>query len=170
MLELNLNSNCLSYLPQELGELHILESLDVSQNTLKYLPENLASCSQLATLILSHNQLTFIPSEYSQLTSLKVLLLDSNELLSFPCSFERVNSLTEFGFDWVKYLSPPMSNHIDSDRFPKFWNHFKNLMKYLVSNDKYECEIVDFLAHFNSLYSEKDFTEYMFDINYADSR
>ena len=43
-------------------------------------------------------------------------------------------------------------------------------MKYLISNDKYECDIVDFLAHFNSLYSEKDFTDFMFDINHTDSR
>ena len=147
-----------------------MESLDVSQNTLKYLPENLVNCSQLSSLILSHNQLTFIPSEYWQLVNLKFLFLDSNELLSFPCSFDKVSSLTDFSFDWVKYLNPPMSCHIDSGRLPKFWNNFKKLMKYLISNDKYECDIVDFLAHFNSLYNEKDFTDFMFDINHTDSR
>lgn len=63
-----------------------------------------------------------------------------------------------------------MAFHIDENRFPKFWNNFKTLMSYLISNDKYECEITDFLGHFNSLYSEKDFTEYMFDINHTDSR
>jgi ankyrin repeat protein len=65
-----------------------------------------------------------------------------------------------------------MAHHIDSGRLPKFWGNFKKLMKYLMLNDKYECEVVDFLAHFNSLYSDKnkDFTEYMFDINHTDSR
>ena len=65
-----------------------------------------------------------------------------------------------------------MAHHIDSGRLPKFWSNFKKLMKYLMLNDKYECEVIDFLAHFNSLYSEKnkDFTEYMFDINHTDSR
>ena len=65
-----------------------------------------------------------------------------------------MTSLTEFGFDWVKYLTPPMACIIDSGRLPKFWANFKKLMKYLMSNDKYECEIVDFLAHFNSLYTD----------------
>jgi len=73
--------------------------------------------------------------------------------MRFPCSFHRDTSLAEFGFDWVKYLNPPMAYHIDPDRFPKFWKNFKSLMKYLISNDKYECEIVDFLSHFNSLYN-----------------
>lgn len=137
---------------------------------MKYLPENLSYCSHLEKLILSHNQITFIPTEYSQLAKLKVLSLDFNEVISFPCSFEKHNSLTEFGFDWVKYLNPPMAFHIDEGRFPKFWNNFKTLMRYLITNEKYECEIADFLGHFNSLYNERDFTDYMFDINHTDSR
>jgi hypothetical protein len=67
--------------------------------------------------------------------------------------------------DWVKYVTPMMAVHIDRSRTPKFWGNLKKLFTFLIVNDKYECELVDFLAHFNFLYSGLTSLEYQFDIN-----
>jgi Leucine-rich repeat (LRR) protein len=64
------DSEKLTELPESLGQLTQLQTLDLSYNQLTALPEWLGQFTQLQTLILYNNQLTALPESLGQLTQL----------------------------------------------------------------------------------------------------
>ena len=59
----------LSTLPEAIGRLSQLQTLDLSDNQLSTLPEAIGQLSQLQKLDLSHNQLSTLPEAIGQPTS-----------------------------------------------------------------------------------------------------
>ena len=74
----------LTELPEWLGQLTQLQSLNLSSNRLTALPEWLGQLTQLQTLYLSYNQLTALPEWLGQLTQLQSLDLSDNQLTALP--------------------------------------------------------------------------------------
>ncbi len=74
------DSEKLTELPESLGQLSQLQTLNLSRNGLTSLPDGLGQLSQLQTLHLSDNQLSDIPASLVQLEQLKTLALDLNSL------------------------------------------------------------------------------------------
>src|SRR2546427_12402649 len=74
----------LAELPESLGELTWLESLDLSNNQLTALPDSLGQLTQLGSLSVEHNQLSDLPESLGRLTQLQYLNLIGNRLRSFP--------------------------------------------------------------------------------------
>jgi hypothetical protein len=70
----------LTELPELLGELTQIKSLNLSNNELKKLPKWFNQLTQLTSLNLSSNQLTTLPPSLGQLTQLAVLNLSINQL------------------------------------------------------------------------------------------
>jgi len=84
---LNLGGNQLTALPESLRQLRRLQSLDLSGNQLTTLPEWLGQLTQLRSLDLSRNQLTALPESISQLTQLQSLHLSGNQLTDVTSGF-----------------------------------------------------------------------------------
>ncbi|MEM9511783.1 MAG: leucine-rich repeat protein, partial [Cyanobacteria bacterium P01_E01_bin.48] len=78
------DSEKLTELPESLGQLTQLRSLDLGGNQLTALPECLGQLTQLQTLNLSGNQLTVLPECLGQLTQLQTLNLSNNQLTTLP--------------------------------------------------------------------------------------
>ncbi len=98
---LDLSGNQLTTLPESLGQLTQLQSLDLSGNQLTTLPESLgrlAAHTQLQTLHLSNNQLTTLPESLGQLTQLKMLNIQDNELKIMPEFVSKLIRLTDL---WI---------------------------------------------------------------------
>ena len=81
---LNLSRKQLTALPEWLGQLTQLRELNLSNNQLTALPESLGQLTQLQSLDLSSNQLTALPESLGQLTQLQSLNLSRNQLTALP--------------------------------------------------------------------------------------
>src|SRR5450759_161124 len=75
----NKDSEKLTELPESLGQLTQLQTLNLSGNQLTVLPEWLAQLKLLQTLNLSGNQLTALPEWLAQLKLLQTLNLSGNQ-------------------------------------------------------------------------------------------
>lgn len=85
----------LTKLPESLGQLTQLKSLDISRKQLTILPESLGQLTQLKSLYLYENRLTALPKSLWQLTQLKKLLMFSNQLTDLPESLGQLSQLTD---------------------------------------------------------------------------
>ncbi|KAJ3439310.1 hypothetical protein M0812_15335 [Anaeramoeba flamelloides] len=87
LIELNLNDNEISFLPDNIGDLELLRKLylDASNNTIPSISgEAIKGLSRLTCLNFGGNELTELPEEMSQLVNLKELLLYENKFSYFP--------------------------------------------------------------------------------------
>jgi hypothetical protein len=87
LYRLNLASNKLTYLPQEIGLLKELKWLNLNENQLKELPSSMASLVNLVKLGVVKNQLRDFPRDiFIQMTKLEKLDVRENALETFPLS------------------------------------------------------------------------------------
>lgn len=82
--ELNLRNMGLTEVPEAIGSLSQLQTLDLRANELTVLPETIGSLSQLRTLYLYDNQFTTLPKMIGSLTRLQTLNLSFNQLTVIP--------------------------------------------------------------------------------------
>ncbi|MHA2474974.1 MAG: leucine-rich repeat domain-containing protein, partial [Promethearchaeota archaeon] len=81
---LNLCGQGLTYLPESIGQLKFLQTLDLRNNNLTELPESIGKLEFLEELILHDNALKSIPESIGNLKNLGLLHLDNNNLTSLP--------------------------------------------------------------------------------------
>jgi hypothetical protein len=74
----------LTSLPDEIGQLAKLETLNLTGNQLTVLPEGIGKLANLRVLYLSHNQLAAVPEGIGKLANLQMLYLHSNQLAAVP--------------------------------------------------------------------------------------
>lgn len=90
---LNLRGNLLSMFPTEICDnLTDLEFINLSSNKLQYLPENVSSLTHLRTFLLQNNELSELPSGLGRLPLLTELRLDGNMLATLPDTVPRLAS------------------------------------------------------------------------------
>ncbi|KAK7864090.1 hypothetical protein R5R35_002734 [Gryllus longicercus] len=105
---LDIHSNCLLKLPDEIVTLTSLKELNVSTNKLTHLPENIGEMTNLRILNVSNNNLKNIPSSIGRLQFLRVLDLQLNKkLLRLPLSLCHAVSLAELHVDITNFEYPP---------------------------------------------------------------
>ena len=93
---LNLHSQKLRAVPQEIVYFIGLSKLDISHNALKELPEEIGLLTQLTELRVNHNALKALPKGIGQLTLMKNFQCSSNRLSEFPsgiCKMVQLRSL-----------------------------------------------------------------------------
>ncbi|MEK7399563.1 MAG: COR domain-containing protein, partial [Candidatus Poribacteria bacterium] len=91
--KLDLSGLLLTSLPESIGKLTQLQSLDVDSNRLTSLPESIGQLTQLQILSAKNNQLTSLPESIGQLAQLKLLDASNNRLTNLPESIENLTSL-----------------------------------------------------------------------------
>ena len=100
--ELNLGGNCLTTLPEWIGELTSLERLNLGTNLeLTALPESLGQLTRLEWLNLRMNRaLTKLPESFGQLGALRCVHLEDCRLTELP---ESVGQLRSLQFLYLQY-------------------------------------------------------------------
>ncbi|MGC1374599.1 MAG: COR domain-containing protein [Anaerolineales bacterium] len=106
---LNLSDNELKALPEWLGQLTQLQSLDLSNNRLTTLPESIGQLKQLQSLNLSHSQLTALPESIGQLTQLQSLDISYSKLTALPESIGQLTQLQSLDISYSKLAELPES-------------------------------------------------------------
>lgn len=96
-------------LPQSLGQLTQLQSLNLSNNRLTALPQSLGQLTQLQTLNLARNQLTALPEWLGQLTRLQKLVINSNHVTSLPNAIGELHALTYLAIEGNQIRNLPSS-------------------------------------------------------------
>ena len=81
---LNICGKGLNYLPESIGQLKYLQTLDLRNNNLTELPESIGNLEFLEELILHDNALRSVPKSIGTLKNLGVLHLDNNNLTTLP--------------------------------------------------------------------------------------
>lgn len=90
---LDLAGNQLSTLPGAIGQLSMLQRLDLSGNQLRTLPEAIGQLSQLQELYLRGNRLSTLPEAIGQLSQLQRLFLRSTQLGTLPEALQNLEKL-----------------------------------------------------------------------------
>ncbi|KAJ1403828.1 Leucine-rich repeat [Sesbania bispinosa] len=83
------------WLPDSLGKLSSLVTLDLSENRIVALPSTIGGLSSLTRLDLHSNRITELPDSIGNLLSLVYLDVRGNQLSSLPASFSRLVRLEE---------------------------------------------------------------------------
>ena len=97
----------LEALPESIGRLRQLESLEVGSNRLTSLPESIAQLKELKRLGLGGNELKSVPEWIGHLNKLKRLDLGYNNLTSLPESIGRLNYLKILNLGYNNLISVP---------------------------------------------------------------
>nr|CAD7453528.1 unnamed protein product [Timema tahoe] len=107
---LDIHSNNLIFLPEDITLLRSLRILNVSSNNLKSLPEALGSLQKLRVLNVSFNNLRAIPSSMGKLCYLHTLDLRGNTFLNtLPNNLCQATGLRDLMVDPTGFVHPPTS-------------------------------------------------------------
>jgi internalin A len=109
LTSLDLRSNQLEKLPDSIGQLTNLTSLNLSSNQLCQLPDAIGQLINLNYLSLRSNQLTSLPESIGQLIRLEILDLSNNNLTALPDSIGQLTNLTTLNFRSNQLLELPES-------------------------------------------------------------
>ncbi|RDY06543.1 Plant intracellular Ras-group-related LRR protein 4, partial [Mucuna pruriens] len=93
LVTLDLSENRIMTLPATIGGLSSLTRLDLHSNRISELPDSVGNLLSLLYLDLRGNQLTFLPASFSRLVRLEELDLSSNQLSALPDSIGSLVSL-----------------------------------------------------------------------------
>lgn len=104
---LSLGGFGLTSIPEAIGELKNLKSLDVYQNKLMSLPDSITKLKCLEEIHASNNQIRSLPEEIGELTQLQKLSLDFNCLTTLPHSFAKLANLKYLSFGSNEFSSLP---------------------------------------------------------------
>lgn len=92
---LDLEFNSLQSLPETIGNLQSLQSLNLRYNNLTNLPGSFTNLKNLRNLDLAHNNLKHLTPDFGNLAALEKLDLDKNNFEDLPESFGMLKNLTE---------------------------------------------------------------------------
>ncbi|XP_006154144.1 E3 ubiquitin-protein ligase LRSAM1 isoform X1 [Tupaia chinensis] len=108
---LDLHSNQLSTLPDDIGQLTALQVLNVERNQLTYLPHSIGNLTQLQTLNVKGNRLKELPDSLGELRSLRTLDVSENEVRRLPQMLAHVRTLENLnlhGHTWPPHRAVPL--------------------------------------------------------------
>ena len=146
--ELDLRSNALTTLPDELAELRTLKSVKLNYNKLETIPEVLTKLPRLTNLELGGNALTAVDETVSRLPAIKELDLSGNQISTVHASIAGQETLTYLNFEnnMLVSLPPELGTMIYLQRLdlsnnqltelPATFGGLKGLTKMEVNNNK----------------------------------
>ncbi|KAH1129656.1 hypothetical protein J1N35_001034 [Gossypium stocksii] len=99
LITLDLSDNRIVALPDTIGGLSSLKKLDLHSNKIAQLPDSIGDLLSLVFLDLSANQLSSLPAKFGRLVRLEELDLSSNHLPSLPDSIGSLISLKKLNVE-----------------------------------------------------------------------
>ena len=84
LIFLDLAFNSITTIPEELGDLYQLKTLNIACNQIRRLPKTIGKLSKLQELRANGNKLQEIPQELGKCRLVKMLLFNENELGGVP--------------------------------------------------------------------------------------
>ena len=109
VVHLALSDHDIGSLPDSIGNLASLETMDLDGNKLLRLPESIGQLSMLQNLNLDRNELTCLPITIGNLNKLRVLDLDRNKLTRLPDSISNLAMLEDLDVDSNELIWLPKS-------------------------------------------------------------
>ena len=130
-------------IPENIGNLTSLKSLDLSNTQISALPESIGNLTSLKSLYLSNTQISALPESIGNLTNLKNLYLRSTQISALP---ESIGKLTN-----LQYLSL-ISTQINE--LPESIGNLTSLQSLYLSNTQISAlpESIENLTSLQSLY------------------
>jgi len=120
IIMLNLYDRGLTYLPESIGQLKFLQTLDLRNNNLTELPESIGKLKILEELILHDNALRSIPESIGNLKNLGILHLDNNDLTTLPDTICNLKTWSPIGLTNNKISSL-------SEKILKYYSYHREL-------------------------------------------
>jgi len=120
IIKLNLCGKGLNYLPESIGQLKLLQTLDLRNNNLTELPESIGKLEFLEELILHDNALRSVPESIGNLKNLGILHLDNNDLTTLPDTICNLKTWSPIGLTNNKIGSL-------SEKILKYFNYYGKL-------------------------------------------
>ena len=106
--EIKLRGNHITSLPDSLAQLTTYYfNIDISHNELTKVPDVLGKIKQLRTLNLSHNQLTVLPDELSKAQQLYYLRAANNQITELPADFHMMVKLSSIDLSYNQIRTLP---------------------------------------------------------------
>uniref|UniRef100_A0A6G1SE93 Leucine-rich repeat-containing protein 57 n=1 Tax=Aceria tosichella TaxID=561515 RepID=A0A6G1SE93_9ACAR len=101
---IQLSKSNLREIPKDLGQIsHLLRTLDLNTNRLVQIGDNISAFKNLKLLNLSHNKLKYVSASIGNLTKLETLILEDNLLEALPNELERLASLKTLNLSSNKF-------------------------------------------------------------------
>ena len=76
--------NRINYIPESLGKLNNLQSLDLHSNNISSIPSSIGDLATIESINLSYNKISSLPESIGNLSSLKILNLSCCNLKKIP--------------------------------------------------------------------------------------
>jgi leucine-rich repeat protein SHOC2 len=112
LTSLNLYGNSLTSLSESIGNLSNLVELSLGNNQLTSLPASISKLTNLVSLALSRNQFTILPDWIAYLSNLTRLYLNQNQLTSLPDNIGSLVKLTELYINDNPWIDLSNLHHI----------------------------------------------------------
>lgn len=138
---LNLGSNKLSNLPDEIFQLISLQYLSLSENLIIKLPFSLSNLRHLEVLDLEDNYITKLPEEFSKLQNLTYLDIRRNKLKYLPKNIGVISKLAKL------YLY----HNFELKNLPRSFTQLTNLEELKLENFSYSNLTFSILTHLTQL-------------------
>ncbi len=122
---LYINQNKLTEIPESIGNLRMLVSIDLSANYLLKIPESIGNLRQLIRLFLEDNKISALPGNLAHLAALTDLFLDRNRFTMIPAVIQYLHALRDFNAadnkisvipDWIGHLVNLRSINLNSNK------------------------------------------------------
>lgn len=124
---LNLHSNALTSLPASIANLTLLEELHLHGNQLTSIPSEIESLENLKILNLHANQLTSLPEEVYNLSNLEALIISYNDLTEISASIGNLTNLTHFEIGYYGSTHYDFFEHNTISTLPASIGNLSNL-------------------------------------------
>ncbi|MCP4442953.1 MAG: leucine-rich repeat domain-containing protein [Aureispira sp.] len=149
--ELNVSSNFIRDIPEQIKQLTALQRLNIANNHLFQLPVGLCALTKLERLYAERNYIHILPEDIGELKELQKITLYQNPLYTLPKSFGQLHQLKELQFernyhlDWtnvfevLKKLDNLMKleiRHCGIEKMPKELTKLKHLKELNLYNNE----------------------------------
>jgi Leucine-rich repeat (LRR) protein len=166
---LNLRNNILTGpIPSSIGQLIMLEDLVLGHNILTFIPDSVGNLTQLVTLDLSINKFNYhtLPVSFGRLVNLQYLLLNNNYMVgSLPAEWADMSSLVSLSLQNNKLNGTvpaeigrlqsltflALSNNRFSGPLPDSLGNLTNLIDFYISYNKFKGHIWSWLGKLQNL-------------------